>query len=154
MDLKIVPFEAADAEGFKEMNIAWLEKFFYVEARDEEVLGNPQKYIIQPGGHIFMAKSGRKTVGTLALIKIEEGIFELSKMAVTPEYQAKKIGQEMLKYSLDFAQSKNWKKLILYSNRKLENAIYLYRKFGFEEVEIEKDNPYARGDIKMEFPIS
>lgn len=154
MKVNIIPFETVDTKDFKDLNIAWLEKFFYVEARDEEVLGNPEKYIIQPGGHIFMTKLDQKTIGTLALIKLEEGIFELSKMAVIPEFQGKKIGQDMLTFSIDFAKSQEWEKLLLYSNRKLVNAIYLYRKFGFEEVEIEKINPYARGDIKMEFALS
>lgn len=154
MKVNIIPFETVDTKDFKDLNIAWLEKFFYVEARDEEVLGNPEKYIIQPGGHIFMTKLDQKTIGTLALIKLEEGIFELSKMAVIPEFQGKKIGQDMLTFSIDFAKSQEWEKLLLYSNRKLVNAIYLYRKFGFEEVEIEKINPYARGDIKMELALS
>lgn len=154
MALEIVPFEPENAEDFKNLNIAWLEKFFYVEKRDEEVLGHPEKYIIQPGGYIFMAKIDSETVGTFALIKLGEGVFELSKMAVTPEFQGRKIGQEMLKFSIDFGKSMKWEKLILYSSRKLENAIYLYRKFGFKEIEIEENNPYARGDIKMELKLS
>lgn len=74
-------------------------------------------------------------------------------MAVSHQYQGKQIGQKLLKYAIGFAQKQHWKELLLYSNRKLENAIYLYRKFGFEEVEMEKDNPYVRGDIKMKLDL-
>ncbi len=34
-------------------------------------------------------------------------------------------------------------------NTKLENAIYIYKKYGFIEVDLEKDNPYMRSNIKM-----
>lgn len=154
MKLRIVAFEPKYAEDFKQLNIDWLQKYFYVEPRDEEVLGNPEKYIIEPGGHIFFTKIDKEIVGTIALIKLTDTVFELSKMAVSPEFQGKQIGQKLLKYAIDFARWQNWQELLLYSNRKLKNAIYLYRKFGFEEVEIEKSNPYARGDIKMKLQLS
>jgi ribosomal protein S18 acetylase RimI-like enzyme len=44
--------------------------------------------------------------------------------------------------------TQGYKAILLYSNKKLENSIYLYRKFGFKEVPNE-DSPYARGNIKM-----
>ena len=43
--------------------------------------------------------------------------------------------------------------IVLYSNTTLQNAIYIYRKYGFVEVEMEENPPYERGDIKMEFVI-
>ena len=153
-EIEIIPYSPAYSEDFKQLNIAWLEKYFYVEPRDEEVLGNPEKYILEPGGHIFFARLDGEIVGTVALIKLSDNSYELSKMAVTPMYQGQKIGQKLLKHSIDFAREHGWKDLILYSNRKLENAIYLYIKYGFEETEIEEDNPYARGDIKMRCSLS
>jgi len=44
----------------------------------------------------------------------------------------------------------NWKKVYLYSSTKLKNSIYLYKKHNFKEVHIGDENPYKRGDIKME----
>ncbi len=38
---------------------------------------------------------------------------------------------------------------MLYSNRILIPAISLYRKVGFQEVEVEKNVYYERADIKM-----
>jgi len=38
---------------------------------------------------------------------------------------------------------------MLYSNRSLVKAISLYKKVGFEEVELESDVYYERADIKM-----
>lgn len=154
MEIEIIPFDPEYTKNFKALNIAWLQKYFYVEAMDEQILGDPEKHIINPGGHIFFAKINNEIIGAIALIKLSEGVFELSKMAISPEYQGKKIGQALLKFSIEFAKNQGWGTLLLYSNRKLENAVYLYKKFGFKEIEIEKDNPYARGDIKMELLLT
>lgn len=154
MNTDIIAYNPKYAKDFKNLNIEWLEKYFYVEPHDEEVLGKPEKYIINPGGHIFFIKAEEKIIGTVALMKIEEGIYELTKMAVSPIYQGQKLGQQLMQYILGFAQEQGYKKLIIYSNRKLENAIFIYKKFGFKEIPIEENNPYARGDIKMEFIVN
>lgn len=152
--MNIISFESQYAKDFKDLNIAWLEKYFWVEPHDEEVLGKPEKYIIESGGQIFLVKEGDDIIGTVALMKIEDGIFELTKMAVTPAAQGKSIGQKLMVHTLEYARRQGWKKLIIYSNRKLENAIHIYRKYGFKEIPIEGNNPYARGDIKMELLLS
>ena len=149
-EVSIIPFDEQYAKDFYDLNIEWLETFFYIEPHDEEVLSQAKSYIIDNGGHIFFVKVGDKIAGTVALIKIEEGIFELSKMAVSVSFRGKKIGQQLLQHCLDFSKAQKFKKLLLYSNRKLENAIYIYEKYGFIEIPIENNNPYARGDIKME----
>ena len=71
-------------------------------------------------------------------------------MAVAPEYQGRKIGQKLINHSIQFAKEKKWDQVILYSNTKLENAIHIYKKYGFHEVQLEKNLPYLRCNIKME----
>lgn len=146
--VEIISYKGELAKIFLNLNIEWLDKYFYVENHDKEVLSNPKSYIIDNGGHIFFAKYNNEIVGTVALINNPEG-FELSKMAVSPKYRGLKIGQKMMEHCIEFAKENKWDKLILYSSRKLENAIYIYRKYNFIEVEIEENCPYERCDIKM-----
>lgn len=148
MSIEIVQYDSKYAQAFRDLNIEWLEKYFYVEDHDKEVLENAQKYIIDNGGFIFFALLNNKVAGTVALMNEKEG-YELSKMAVSPEFQGLKIGQKLMQYCIDFGKSKNWPGLLLYSNTILKNAIYIYRKFGFREVELEKNSPYQRSNIKM-----
>ncbi len=152
--MEIISWDPQYSEEFKNMNLYWLNEFFWVEPHDKEVLGKPEKYIIEPGGEIFFVKKAGKIIGCVALMKIDEGIFELTKMAVKPEFRGKKIGHKLLKHSLEASKKKDWAELIIYSNRKLENAIHLYKKFGFVEIPIEENNPYSRGDIKMRLELS
>ncbi|MDX1544313.1 MAG: GNAT family N-acetyltransferase [Christiangramia sp.] len=152
--MQIISWKPEYSEEFKNMNLQWLEEFFWVEPHDEEVLGNPEKYIIQPGGNILFAKEGNEILGCVALMKMEDKIFELTKMAVKPAHRGKKIGQKLMQHTLEFAKEMKWDQLIIYSNRKLENAIHLYKKYGFVEIPIEENGPYSRGDIKMQLKLS
>ncbi|PTX62842.1 acetyltransferase (GNAT) family protein [Kordia periserrulae] len=149
----IIPFDACYSKDFYELNVEWLQAYFYVEPNDEEVLSQPKKYIVDKGGYIFFAKLEDTIVGTVALMPLENNVFELGKMAVSPKYRGRNIGQQLVQFCLDFSRKKQLKKIILYSNRKLKNALYIYEKYGFQEIPIEQNNPYARGDIKMELVL-
>ena len=151
--ITIVPFKDEYANQFRDLNIEWLEKFFYVEDHDKEVLNNAKNYIIDKGGYIFFALNKGEIAGTVALINEEEG-FELSKMAVSPKFQGLKIGQKLMQHCIDFAKNQGWKELLLYSNTKLENAIYIYRKYGFIEIPVQANCPYERSNIKMILSIN
>lgn len=148
--LEIIPYQPKHAKDFKNLNIRWLKEFFEVELIDKKVLSEVETYILNKGGYIFMAQLNGKIAGCFALIPLSNGDFELSKMAVAPLFQGKKIGQSLLDFAIVFAKTKGWNKLVLYSSTKLKNAIYIYKKKGFKEIPIEKGVHYKRCDIKME----
>lgn len=150
--VEIINFEPLYSSLFYDLNVEWLEKFFYVEPYDQKVLSNPQEFIIDKGGFIFFAKYNNEIIGTVALIN-QNSFFELSKMAVSPKYQGLRIGQQLMDYCIDFARQQNWESITLYSHRKLIPAINLYKKIGFIEVELEAESHYERSDIKMRLDL-
>lgn len=160
--MQIKSYASQYAPDFKALNIEWLETFFYVEPYDNEVLSNPETYIISKGGHIFFAILNEKVVGTVALMSTSEPqVYELTKMAVDRTIRGQGIGQKLMMHCIAFAKSlpaegtaEKAPKLILYSNTLLENAIYIYRKWGFIEVPLEKDVYYDRANIKMELQLN
>ena len=145
---QITTFSESEKHHFKTLNTEWLIKFFEVEPIDHQVLNHPQKEIIDKGGHIFYIADNNIIVGTVALIKIDHVTFELSKMAVKSEVQGLGYGKKMMEFCFDFCVKNNIKNLILYSNKRLESAIHIYRKVGFVEIPIQ-ENLYKRADIKM-----
>lgn len=147
-NVTIIPFEQKYSQDFHDLNIEWLEKYFYVEPHDKEVLENAKSYIIDNNGYIFFAKYNNEIVGTVALINNEEG-YELSKMAVLPKYQGLKIGQKLMDTCIQFAKGNNWNEIFIYSHKKLVPAINMYRKNGFIEIPVQEDCQYERSDIKM-----
>ena len=153
MSLKIIPFEPKHAVHFKDLNVAWLEKYFYVEPKDEVLLSDCENSILGIGGYIFMAAYQDDIVGCFSLIPYRENHYELGKMAVDTDYQGLKIGQRLLAFAIDFAKKNNWNAITLYSSTKLPTALHIYSKYGFKEVELEKELPYARSDVKMELHL-
>lgn len=150
--LNIIGFEERYHEDFKRLSYEWLEKYVSVESEDERILNNPIEVILDKGGHIFFARYDNEIVGTVSLIRVEEGVFELAKLAVTEKYKGMKIGIKLMEKCLEVSKSEKVNKIILYTSHKLGAAINLYKKFGFKEIPI-IDNKYIESDIKMELDI-
>lgn len=153
MQIEIVEFDDRWAADFARLNYEWIEKYFTVERHDREILEDPRKWVTEPGGEIFMALAGGRAAGTAAMIPAGEGVLELTKMAVSPEFQGHGIANHLMRASIDFAKSVGARLIFLESHRSLQPALSLYRKFGFVEVPTDPNSEYARADIRMELEI-
>jgi len=80
-------------------------------------------------------------------------VVELTKMAVSPGHRGLNIGQQLMQHCISYSKENNINSIILYSSRKLENAIYIYRKYGFIEIPVEENCPYKRCNIKMQLAL-
>ena len=88
-----------------------------------------------------MGYPGSQAVGCVALIPIGDGVYELSKMAVSPELRGLGIGRRLLQYAVAQAKQIGARSLFLGSNAKLENAVHLYESIGFRHVPLRACRP-------------
>jgi N-acetylglutamate synthase-like GNAT family acetyltransferase len=149
MELELINYRPEYQPYFEKLNKAWLEQYFTVEELDKWVLEHPEEAIINRGGEVYFAAIGETIVGTVALRIIEEGVFEMTKMAVDGNYRGSGAGHFLCKSAIEKARGLGATKLILYSNRILENAIHIYRKANFVEIPV-VPGTYQRSDIMME----
>ena len=98
-----------------------------------------------------MGAYNKEIAGTAGVKFVEPGMYEFTKMAVAEKFQGKKIGMAVAQAAIKWSKESGAKRIILYSNTKLETAIAMYRKLGFKEVPL--DGPYKRSDIKMELKL-
>lgn len=148
--LRIVPFAPALRDHFYRLNEAWLRKYFYVEEIDHRVLSDPETEILQGGGAILFAMLGEEAVGTCALLRESEGVYELTKMAVDEQRQGLGIGRALLEAAIAEFQQRNGRTLFLETHDKLVPAIRLYESLGFEhQPSIKPDSHYARANVYM-----
>lgn len=147
-NIRIVEYRPKYASSFKDLNEAWIKRYFEIEEEDVKALSNPGK-IIDDGGFIFVALLEGKEVGVCALRKVDQETFEFSKMAVAEEFQGKGIGKSLGEAAIQKAQHAGAKRVYLEGNTTLEASIYLYRKLGFKEFEWEHSS-YRRVNIMME----
>ena len=113
------------------------------------MLEKPEEAIIKNGGKIYFAAIGADIVGTVALRYLGNGVYELTKMAIDNTYRGHGYGQFLCQAGIDKAKGLGAKKLVLWSNRVLINAIHIYNKLGFTEIPV-LAGTYGRADIMME----
>lgn len=144
-----------DTTAFRTLNEEWITRFFTLEAKDRETLGDPERTILAKGGAIFLAIVEGEAVGCVALIPMEDGVYELSKMAVAPHLRGLGIGRTLLLHAIAQARGLGARSLFLASNSKLENAVHLYEAVGFRHIPAEQLPPteYSRANVFMEMPL-
>ncbi len=147
--VEVVDYSERYGDAFERLNIEWLEKYFVVEPIDRQVLGNPGQSIIRPGGAVLYACADGQAVGTVALRHAGDGIFELTKMAVTEGCQGRGIGRQLLRAAIERFREMGGNRLYLESNSALAPALALYESAGFRHETPPQDSDYARADIYM-----
>ena len=155
-EVNIVPYKKKYKSDFAKLNYEWLDKYFKtvkVEAEDKRLLNNPEREIIEKGGEIFFALKNENVVGTCAVLKIDDSIYEIAKMGVTEKAQGKQIGKKLALTAIGYAVEKGASKLRLYTSSKLTAAQNLYRALGFTEVKEKQNHRYKRKLILMELDL-
>ncbi|NML68833.1 GNAT family N-acetyltransferase [Chryseobacterium sp. RP-3-3] len=149
-EVQIINYVPQYKEAFKALNEEWIKKFFTMEAGDYKLLDNPEEHIINKGGHIVFALLDNEAVGTCALVKISDEPlrFELSKMAVSPKAQGKKIGYLVGQALVNKARELKAESIFLETNSVLVPAIKLYEKLGFKHMPV-SGSAYERCDTQM-----
>ena len=150
----IVPYRPELAAAFRQLNLDWIERLFAVEAADRKVLDDPQRAIIAPGGQIFFALDDADAIGTVAMILVSPGRYELAKMAVANSHQRCGIGEMLGAAGIDWARTAGARTVFLQTNSRLEGAIRLYERLGFRHAIDPNPSEYARSDVYMELSIS
>lgn len=148
----IVKWRDEYSEDFINLSIEWLKKYVRVEPADEEILYHPYESVLNDGGMIFFAQIDGVNVGTVSMINMGGGAYELAKLAVTESYKGRHIGDLLMETAVAFAKEKDAERIILFTHSKLIPAVKLYRKFGFVDVPL-IDNEYEESDMKMELPL-
>ncbi|HEV2531784.1 GNAT family N-acetyltransferase [Phenylobacterium sp.] len=150
--MEIVEFRPDHAAAFKALNEAWIGKYFAIEAKDREVLDDPQGKIIAQGGKIFMAVQAGEAVGCAALIAMADGGYEVAKMTVSEDLRGAGLGKQLMQACIDAAQALGAPRLYLETNASLAPAIGLYRAMGFRDL-APVATDYARADVFMELRL-
>jgi GNAT superfamily N-acetyltransferase len=144
----------AYAEDFKRINEDWISTNFWLEESDIQVLSDPQKYILDKGGNVFIALVDGCPAGTCALIVRDVFTCELAKMAVDTKARGRGIGYLLGVALIEKARQRGFTRIILEGNTKMTASISLYRKLGFKEVPLaeinQKQSIHERCNIFME----
>lgn len=153
-DVDVVQYRPELRHAFEELNRTWIEESFEMEEADRAYLSHPERHVIEPGGEILFVLENENPVGTCALIKRGEDVFELAKMAVARSARGRSYGRLLLNEALAVARDCDASRVYLVTDKKLEAAVALYESAGFKRIERNPAQPYQRGNLQMELDLS
>ena len=151
MSIEIVHYIPEYAQAFKDLNEAWINKYFELEEEDIYTLNHPE-YIIEQGGYIFVALRDLEPVGVCALRKTDNNTDEFSKMAVAESGEGLGSGRKLDEAAIAKAKQSGAKKIYLEGNTRLEASMHLYKKLGFKKTP-ETSSSFKRVNIVMEMEM-
>ncbi|HEX6617625.1 MAG TPA: GNAT family N-acetyltransferase [Gemmatimonadales bacterium] len=149
----VVPWRPELRDAFERLNREWIERWFEVEDADREAFRDPGATIVAPGGQILFVVENGEPLGTCAVVRHDDETYEIAKMAVAPEARGRHYGDLLMDAAIGLARERGARRLVIVSNTRLAPAIRLYEKHGFVRVPMERDDRYARADIRLELAL-
>ena len=119
---------------------------------DKELAGLHGDYA-PPEGRLLLAEHDGKLAGCVALHELDDGLCEMKRLYVRPEFRGKALGRRLAEQVIAEARAIGYASMRLDTIvGKMDAAIALYRALGFREVAPYRDNPIA-GAIYMELEL-
>ena len=128
--------DIASVKKIFEAFVAFLPIDLGFQGIDSEMAEFPKIYEF-----LLLAKLGDKPLGAVALKKHSDEICEMKRLYVMPEAQGTGAGRALCDQLLIEARKEGYDTMLLDSLRRLETAVKLYKKLGFEETEPYNFNP-------------
>lgn len=91
--------------------------------------------------HLLLAKQQNRPIGAVALKDHGNGVCEMKRLYVLPEGQGSGAGRALCEQLMADAAAMGFHTMLLDSLRRLEAAVALYQKLGFEEIAPYNFNP-------------
>jgi putative acetyltransferase len=132
--------EYAAASALFQEYAAWLGIDLCFQRFDEELLQLKEMYGL-PTGAILLYKEEGAFAGCVAIRDKGNGIAELKRMYLKPEFQKRGIGKALLDKALVLAKELGYKKIRLDTLASMASAINLYKATGFYNIEAYYFNP-------------
>ena len=106
-------------------------------------LATPLEKYGPPRGDIILAWWDDEVAGCIALKPLKNDVCEMKRLYVKPPLRKNKIGEHLVNELISSARNKGFKVMRLDTLHKLQPAIRLYEKYGFENISAYYDNPLS-----------
>jgi putative acetyltransferase len=110
---------------------------------DQELAGLPGDYA-PPDGRLLLARYQDQLAGCAALHKLEPGVCEMKRLYLRPQFRGRGLGRVMTETLIAEARGIGCGKMRLDTVEPfMTNAVAMYRRLGFKEIEPYRPNPIA-----------
>jgi putative acetyltransferase len=147
LKVQILDYSPAFNADFKRLNDEWMTAYFGKSTDNH--LDRPET-IVENGGYILFAQYKGQIVGTCAILKESNKVFEIADMSVTPEFRGQNIGKQMLSEAIERVRKANAREIYVVTSSKLTISLEMFKTYGFRETGFDAElSIYDATDIKM-----
>lgn len=119
---------------------------------DQELAGLPGDYA-PPEGRLFLAECEGELAGCVALHQLENGICEMKRLYLRPQFRGKGLGRVLAERIIAEARLIGYRRMRLDTVEPvMQDAVAMYRKLGFREIAPYRANPNP-GTLYMELEL-
>jgi ribosomal protein S18 acetylase RimI-like enzyme len=116
---------------------------------DQELANLPGEYA-PPAGCLLLAELDGQVAGCVALHKLEDGISEMKRLYLRPQFRGKGLGRALADRIIAAARQIGYRRMRLDTVEPvMKDAVAMYRRIGFREIAPYRNNPIA-GALYME----
>lgn len=116
---------------------------------DKELADLPGDYA-PPEGRLLLGEYAGQLAGCVALHKLENGICEMKRLYLRPQFRGKGLGRALAEKIIAEARQIGYKRMRLDTVEPvMTDAVAMYRRLGFREIPAYRANPNA-GTLYME----
>lgn len=107
---------------------------------DQEMDDFPGQYAL-PKGRLYLAMDENQPAGCVALRDLGDGICEMKRLYVKPDYRGQKIGRLLAQTVIRAARELGYERMRLDTIPSMKQANVLYKALGFKEIAPYRFNP-------------
>ena len=155
--LRIVPAQTpADLIAVRELFLEYAKSLNFslcFQGFDQELASLPGEYA-PPSGRLLLAEFYGRRAGCVALHRLADGICEMKRLYVRPEFRGHKIGRRLAEAVIAEARAAGYQRMRLDTVAPvMREAVQLYRELGFYEIPAYRPNPQP-GTVYMELALT
>lgn len=106
-----------------------------------------------PRGRLLLARWNQQAAGCVALQPLENGICEMKRLYVRPDYRRYGVGRALAEHVIGEAGAAGYSSMRLDSLPSMGAAIQLYRRLGFRDIAPYRPNPIP-GAVFLELSLA
>ncbi|MGH8014932.1 MAG: GNAT family N-acetyltransferase [Candidatus Zixiibacteriota bacterium] len=142
--VKSVPTDSkAEIQTIRELFLEYAKSLNFdlcFQGFDKEVAGLPGGYA-PPDGRLMLALCDRKVAGCVGLQKVTDGVCEMKRLWVRPEFRGRKIGRKLADAIIAESRQIGYTLIKLDTIDTMVEAISMYKSMGFSETSAYRYNP-------------